>query len=151
MRYATASSKVAMWFLPVSRGRQPSGSPIETEDAPVDRSRATGVLEGDEHRSEQRRLVALGQALYQPSSLCERRLVDPLVRALRAARWHHHVAALAPHVESPTQQPRTVADLRPTRVAKVDVDAASPRTRPGRFRDRGARALELREAFGPAV
>ena len=39
MRYATASSKVATWFLPASRGRQPSGLPIETEDSPTDHSR----------------------------------------------------------------------------------------------------------------
>src|SRR5215207_10685658 len=106
MRYATASSKVATWFLPASRGRQPSGLPIETEDAPTDRSRAIGVLEGDEHRSEQRRLVSLGQALYQPRRFSERRTVDPLVGALRAAWRHHDVAALAPHVESWAEESR---------------------------------------------
>src|SRR5215207_7462176 len=123
MRYATASSKVATWFLPVSRGRQPSGLLIETEDARTDRSRATGVLEGDEHRSEQLRLLSLGQALYQPSSLRERRTVDPLIRTLRAARRHHDVAALAPHVEPRTEQSRAIANLRPLRVAEEDVNA----------------------------
>jgi hypothetical protein len=47
MRYATASSKVATWFLPASRGRQPSGLPIETEDAPTDRSHAIQAPEGE--------------------------------------------------------------------------------------------------------
>src|SRR5215216_343177 len=147
MRYATASSKVAKWFLPASRGRQPSGLPIETEDAPTDRSRAIGVLEGDEHRSEQRRLVSLGQALYQPRCFSERRTVDPLVRVLRPARRHHDVAALAPHVEPRTEQSRAVANLRAPRIAEEDVDPASPGACPSRLRGRIDRILELREAF----
>src|SRR5918995_5367318 len=143
MRYATASSKVATWFLPASRGRQPSGLPIETEDAPTDRSRATGVLEGDEHRSEQCRLLSLGQVLYQPRCFSERRTVDPLVRTLRAAGRHHNVAALAPHVEPRTEKPCAVADIRLPRVAEVDVDAASPSARPSRLRNRSAGLLKL--------
>src|SRR5215212_546491 len=99
MRYATTSSKVATWSRPASRGRQPSGSPIGAEDAPTDRLRTTEALERYERLSEQSRLLSLGQALDQPRSLRERRTVDPLVRTLRAAGWHHDVAALAPHVE----------------------------------------------------
>src|SRR5215208_5466002 len=147
MRYATASSKMATWFLPASRGRQPSGLPIETEDAPTDRSRATGVLEGDEHRSEQRRLLSLGQALYQPRCFSERRTVDPLVIVLCPARRHHDVAALAPHVEPRTEQSRAIANLRAPRIAEEDVNAASPSARPSRLRGRSSSTLKLREAF----
>src|SRR5215207_4378269 len=147
MRYVTASSKVATWFLPASRGRQPSGLPIETEDAPTDHSRTAKPPGSAERLSEERRLVTLGQVLDQPRRFSKRRTVDPLVRALRAAGRHYDVASLAPHVEPRAEQSRAVADLRGPRVAEKDVNAASPSARPSRLRGRSSSTLKLREAF----
>jgi hypothetical protein len=45
---------------------------------------------------------------------------------MRAAGWHHDVAALAPHVETRAEQPRAVADLLPPRVAEEEVGTPPP-------------------------
>src|SRR5829696_749834 len=145
------SSKAVTWSRPESCGRRRSGSPTGVEGAPTDRPRATEALkEGrtkDERLSEQRRLIPLGQAFDQPRRFSEGRTVDPLVRTLRAAGWHHDVAALAPHVEPRAEQSRAVADLRAPRVAEEDVNATSPSARPSRLRGRSSSTLKLREAF----
>src|SRR3712207_109159 len=150
-KYATTSSKAATWSRPELRGRQRAGSLAGTEDRPADRSRAAAPLGGGERRSEQRRLVFPAQALDQPRCIRERRPVDPLVGALRAARWHHHVAALASHVKPRTEQSCAVAYLRVRRMTEENVHPTAASAYPRRLGRRAVRTLQPREALWPSV